>query len=177
MTDAITTSDYGSLVEPTTLRIERMLPGPVERVWSYLVDSEKRRRWLASGDMPLTVGATFTLTWRNDELTDPPGERPEGFGTEHSMVSRILAVDVPRRLAFTFGTQSEVEITLEPAGASVRLILVHRRVPERSFLLNVSAGWHAHLDLLVAAVGEHQPTAFWDSFKRLKSAYDARLPA
>ncbi len=170
-------SDYGTLVEPTTLRIERLMPGPMERIWSYLVDSDKRRRWLAAGEMPLKEGATFELTWRNDELTDPPGERPAGFGTEHSMVSRILAVDPPRRIAFTFGTQSEVEITLEPAGDSVRLTLVHRRVPERSFLLNVSAGWHAHLDLLVAATREERPMAFWDAFRRLKSDYDTRLPA
>ena len=34
---------YGELVEPTTLRIQRLLPGPVERIWAYLVDGEKRR--------------------------------------------------------------------------------------------------------------------------------------
>jgi uncharacterized protein YndB with AHSA1/START domain len=177
MTDTMEASGYGALVEPTTLRIERLMPGPVDRIWRYLVDSDKRRRWLAAGEMPMTEGASFELTWRNDELTDPPGERPDGFGAEHSMVSRMLAIDPPHRLAFTFGTQSEVEITLEPAGASVRLILIHRRVPDRSFLLNVSAGWHAHLDLLVAAARDERPAAFWDQFRRLKSEYDARLPA
>ena len=27
-----------TLVEPGTVRLERLLPGPVERVWAYLTD-------------------------------------------------------------------------------------------------------------------------------------------
>ena len=34
--------DYGELIEPTTLRIQRLLPGPIERIWAYLTDSELR---------------------------------------------------------------------------------------------------------------------------------------
>src|SRR5512132_2001373 len=78
MIDWTTKDAYGVLVEPTTLKIERVLPGPIERVWSYLTDSEMRRKWLASGEMELAVGAPFELVWRNDELTDPPGQRPDG---------------------------------------------------------------------------------------------------
>lgn len=50
---------YGRLVEPATLKIERELPGPIERVWAYLTDSSLRRQWLASGDMSLQAGSTF----------------------------------------------------------------------------------------------------------------------
>ena len=35
---------YGELIEPATLKIERLLPGPIERIWSYLTDSELRRQ-------------------------------------------------------------------------------------------------------------------------------------
>jgi hypothetical protein len=31
-----------------------------------------------------------------------------------------------------------------------RMIVRHRRVTDRATLLNVSAGWHMHLDILVA---------------------------
>lgn len=34
---------YATLPAPATVRIERVLPGPVERVWAYLTESEKRR--------------------------------------------------------------------------------------------------------------------------------------
>ena len=41
---------YGELIEPTTLRIQRLLPGPIERIWAYLTDSELRSKWMAAGD-------------------------------------------------------------------------------------------------------------------------------
>ena len=52
---------YGVLTDPVTLRIERRLPGPIERIWSYLTDGELRRQWLASGDMKLEAGSSFEL--------------------------------------------------------------------------------------------------------------------
>lgn len=35
-------NDYGMIIEPGTLRIQRLLPGPIERVWAYLTESDKR---------------------------------------------------------------------------------------------------------------------------------------
>jgi hypothetical protein len=78
MTDTIANDDRAVATAPDTIRIERLLPGPIERVWSYLTQSELRRRWLASGDMDLRPGASFTLTWRNDELTAALRPRPDG---------------------------------------------------------------------------------------------------
>ncbi len=34
---------------PTTLTVERTLPGPIERVWAYLTEPDKRARWLGGG--------------------------------------------------------------------------------------------------------------------------------
>ena len=51
MTDFASPSAYGVLTEPATLRIERLLPGPIERVWAYLTESDLRRKWLAAGEM------------------------------------------------------------------------------------------------------------------------------
>ncbi len=113
---------YGVLTEPATLTIQRMLPGPIERVWAYLTESDLRRKWLASGQMELKVGAPFEFVWRNSELTDPPGKRPEGFGEEHRMESRITELDPPRKLAFTWGKEdSDVSFALEPRGEKVLL--------------------------------------------------------
>jgi uncharacterized protein YndB with AHSA1/START domain len=44
--------------------MQRRLPGPIERVWAYLFDSDLRRLWLASGAMTLQPGASFELVWR-----------------------------------------------------------------------------------------------------------------
>jgi uncharacterized protein YndB with AHSA1/START domain len=177
MTDLATLSAYGELIEPLTLKIQRLLPGPVDRVWAYLTQSELRRQWLASGQMEMKAGTPFELVWRNDELSDPPGARPDGFGAEHRLESRILALEPNRKLAIAWN-QGEVSFELEPAGDKVLLTIIHRRLPDRAQLLNVSAGWHAHLDVLATRIsGKPQTASFWDTWSKLKAEYEKRLPA
>jgi len=177
MTDVASLDDHGVLIEPATLRIQRLLPGPIERVWAWLTQSDLRRRWLAAGDMDMKAGAPFELVWRNDELTDPPGQKPEGFGSEHRMQSQIIALDPPRELTFTWNGSGDVTFALEPQGDDVLLTITHRRLPNRDMLLKVSAGWHMHLDILAARAREQEPAPFWDGWLRLKEDYDRRLPA
>jgi uncharacterized protein YndB with AHSA1/START domain len=177
MTDLATLDAYGVLTEPSTLTIKRRLPGPVERIWAYLTDSDLRRKWLASGVMGSQPGASFTLTWRNDDLMDQPGHRPDGFSAEHSMESRILTFDPPRRLAYTFGQSGEVTFDLEPVGKDVLLTLVHRRLPEGAMRLKIAAGWHTHLDVLAARAAAREPGfPFWDHWASLKDDYARRIP-
>ena len=168
---------WGVLTEPATLTIRRVLPGPIERVWAYLTDSDLRRQWLAAGRMELAVGAPFELVWRNDELTDPPGERPAGFAAEHRMQSRITELDPPRKISFTWGDNGDVTFELAPAGNRVLLTVIHRRLRDRNMTLMVGAGWHMHLDILLARAGGTEPEPFWDGWSRLKKEYDKRVPA
>jgi len=177
MTDFATPNAYGALTEPATLTIERLLPGPIERVWAYLTESELRRKWLAAGPMEMKVGAPFEFVWRNDELTDPPGQRPPDFGDEHRMQSRITEVDPPRKLAFAWQGSGDVSFELEPRGDHVLLTVIHRRLPDRATLLKVGAGWHMHLDILVARATGKQPPPFWEGWSRLQKEYDKRMPA
>lgn len=173
-----TTPDaYGVLTEPATLTIQRLLPGPIERVWAYLTESELRRQWLAAGAMELRVGTTFELVWHNDELTDPPGQRPPGMDAEHRMQGRIIELDIPHRLTFTWPGCGEVSFELEASGEDVLLTVIHRRLPDRDMTLMVGAGWHMHLDLLVARTTGTETGPFWDGWNRLKQEYDQRLPA
>ena len=127
--------------------------------------------------MEMKVGAPFEFVWRNDELTDPPGERPPGFREEFRMESRITELDPPRKLSFTWQGQGDVTFELEPKGSEVLLTVIHRRVPDRSTLLNVGTGWHMHLDMLVARIRTNEPGPFWDGWSRLKKEYERRLPA
>jgi uncharacterized protein YndB with AHSA1/START domain len=177
MTEPTTLERHGALTEPATLTLQRLLPGPIERVWAYLTDSDLRRQWFAAGAMDAAVGAPVDLVWRNDELTDPPGARLEGPSGEHRMTVRVTEVDPPRRLAITWGESGAVSFELEPRGRDVLLTLVHRRLPERPVRLNVASGWHAHLDILEAKMRGERPEPFWDAITRLKADYDRRLPA
>ena len=167
---------YGELIEPTTLRIQRLLPGPIERIWAYLTDSDLRSKWLAAGAMEMKVGAPVELVWRNDELNDPPSQRPADFPEERRMQSQITELDPLRKLSIAWNNSGDVTFELEPKGAGVLLTVTHRRLPDRSTMLKVSAGWHMHLDVLVAIANGTKPAPFWDGMMRLHQDYDKRLP-
>ena len=128
--DAYSVPDaYGVLTEPASLKIQRLLPGPIERVWAYLTQSELRRQWLAAGQMDTRAGAEFEFVWRNDELTDPPGQRPPGFPEERRMRSRVIAVDPPRRLVIAWGAAGEVSFR---AGVTRRRRVAYRHSSPRA---------------------------------------------
>lgn len=166
---------YGSLIEPATLRIERVLPDPIERVWAYLTDGEPRKLWLAAGAMEPRVGTSFELVWRNDELTTSPGTKPPGFGAEHRIQSRITTFDPPRRLAYTWG-EGEVRFDLERQADRVLLTITHTRLRDREMTLMVGAGWHMHLAILEARLSGGETEPFWDGWVRLRAEYDRRVP-
>jgi len=189
MTDNSTTrtsvsmpDEYAVVTGPATVRIERMLPGPIERVWSYLTDSNKRGTWLAAGEMDLRVGGRVEHIFHNNTLTeddDPPPQKHAGSADEHRLTGRILALDPPRLLQYSWfegDNESELRIELTPVGAKVRLVLTHSRLGNRNEMVGVSGGWHAHLDVLAARLSDREPDGFWRSFNRLEAEYEERIP-
>jgi len=176
MNDHATLDAFGTVTEPSTLTIRRLLPGPIERIWSYLTDSDMRRKWLAAGDMDMSVGAPFEFVWRNDELSATPGSRPEGFPEEQRMESRITELDPPNRISFTWQGSGDVTFDLEPRGKQVLLTVIHRSLPASS-KLGISAGWHMHLDILAARAEGKEPTSFWEGWTELRKEYERRLQA
>jgi uncharacterized protein YndB with AHSA1/START domain len=168
-------SAYATIAAPRTVHLQRLLPGPAQRVWDYLTRSELRRQWLAAGDMQPVADTPFTLTWRNDELTDPPGTRPDGFNAEERMDSTIVEYDAPRRLVFTWG-EGDVALDLEPRGDQVLLTVTHRGISDRRNMVMIGAGWHQHLDTLAARLRGTEPAPFWDGWTQLHAEYEARIP-
>lgn len=175
MTDTVTTGAFGERIDPASVRLERILPGPIERVWDYLTRSDLRGQWLATGDMDLRVGGKVDLTWRNDELTGHREARPEGVQAVHQQESEIIRIEAPRLLAFGWAGGSDVTFELEPQGDEVKLTVTHRRARDRSQLLGVSAGWHAHLDVLAARLEGRDVPPFWANWTTLRAGYDQRL--
>jgi uncharacterized protein YndB with AHSA1/START domain len=166
--------DYGTLSDSSTLTIHRWLPGPVERIWTYLTDSDLRRKWLAAGDMPLASGASMELVWRNDDLSDPSDPRPPGFPEEQRMASHVVSVDPMRMLTIAWG-KGDVTFELTPKGDKVLLTLTHRGLDDRGARTMIAAGWHMHLDILLARVSGKGAGSFWSGWTRLKGLYDDRL--
>jgi uncharacterized protein YndB with AHSA1/START domain len=167
----------GTVTDANTLRMQRRLPGPIERVWAYLSDSDLRRQWLASGTMSLQPGATFELVWRNDELSGSAAERPEGFSAVSRATCQFVEVEPPRRMRYIWPGVGEVSIELEPVGHDVMLTLTHRQLEGERLILNVCAGWHAHLELLIAHLEGTKPPSLWSAWKRHRTDYEEQLCA
>lgn len=169
----------GVVTEPGTVRIERMLPGPVERVWDYLTSSEKRRLWLAGGTMELRPGGTVEHLFRHPELSAEPTPEPfREFDTSPVMLGEVTECDPPRLLAYTWpGDNGASEVTFElfPEGKQVLLVLTHRRLPDTEMMVRVAGGWDAHLGILIDRLSGTEPRGFWSTFGRLETAYRQRF--
>ena len=176
-------SDYGVVTEAGAVRFERLLPAPVERVWDYLTDSELRRKWFAGGEMELRPGGSLTLVFRNGELSPVDEEVPEKFRKYEGFESRgeVVRAEPPRLLVFTWfeesGPPTEVSWELEPDGDRTRLTLTHRRLANRAAMVDVSGGWHLHLDVLEDVLGGRTPRPFWARQQALEAQYGDRIPA
>jgi len=170
---------YGRITAPAEIRFERLLPGPIEMVWEFLVDSDKRGQWLASGPMELKEGGAVELRFQHRDLSPhraPPPERYKEMDEKgHISQERVLRIEPPRLLAISWGN-SDVTFELVPEGKNVRLILTHRHLPDRAKMVQSSGGWHAHLDILVERANGRIPPAFWTVFGRIEDEYEKRYP-
>jgi len=172
-------TSYGRIVAPAEIRFERLLPGPIERVWQFLVDSDKRGQWLASGPMELKPGGALELRFRHRDLSPDKAPPPERFRemdeTGHIAHERVLRIEPPRLLSISWGG-SDVTFELFPEGEKVCLVLTHRRLPDRAAMIMTSGGWHTHLAILVERAHGRTPPAFWTVFGAIESQYEMLYP-
>lgn len=174
--------DYGVVTEPRTVRLERLLPGPIERVWAYLTESEKRGKWFASGPMELRAGGKLEFHFHNSELAPGSGPPPERFKDCEGMVStgHVVRCEPPHVLSFVWGEEqgdeSEVTFELTNQGDQVLMVLTHRNLRNRQELVSVASGWHVHLGVLMDQLNGRQPKAFWSKVEQMEAEYDKRIP-
>lgn len=175
-------SDYGVLTAPDTLRIERMLPGPIERVWQYLTQSELRAKWLAEGEVETCIGGRVEHTFRNSELSpeqDIPPPQYSGCAGDVPMLGKVTACKPLELLSYIWnagsGEESEVSFQLEAQQDQVKLTLTHKRLTNANTRLSVSAGWHTHLNILRDLLQGKTPQGFWRVHSQLEAEYKARL--
>ncbi len=167
----------GKFHGPAEVRLVRMLPGPVERVWAYLTDPEKRARWFAGGPMELRPGGkvTFHVQHKNlapDEI--PPEEQRASHEGNRSISGTVTRCEPPHVLAFTFSHYGESEATFEltPQGRDVRLVLTHRgKGGDLSYMAGFGSGWHVHLAHLVALLEGAPRPPFWPLHAQLREPY------
>ena len=175
-------SHYGERIDNTTVRFERLLPGPIERVWEYLTEGDKRAKWLCGGGTELRVGGRVDMQFHNASLsTRPDIEPPEKYRDlpeRPTFSGTVTRCEPPRLLAHTWDFEndpSEVCYELEEVGDRVRLVLTHRKLASFEELISASGGWHTHLDILEDVLGGREPKAFWKTHTPLEAEYERRF--
>ncbi|MBP7483617.1 MAG: SRPBCC family protein [Lacunisphaera sp.] len=168
--------DRAKFPAPGEIRIMRTLPGPIERIWTYLTDPAKRAKWFAGGPMELRAGGKMALLFQHKNISPtetPPAEHACHHDGGESMPGTVLRCEPPRVLSYTFGDNSDVTFELIPQDDKVLLILTHRsRGDDLSSLTGFASGWHTHLAILLAQLeGKTQPL-FWATHARLKADYE-----
>jgi uncharacterized protein YndB with AHSA1/START domain len=171
-------TDYAS-ASGTTLRIERRLPGPIERVWSYLVEPEKRALWFVGGTWDLRVGGEARAEWNHTRLSHEP--TPEAWKDFDGItsISTITRIEPPNLLAYRSEMEGmgEFEITFElrPDGKDVIFSITQAPVASAQGKASFGSGWHAYLDILEDRLKGAEPRGFWTNFDRLQAEYAMRF--
>jgi uncharacterized protein YndB with AHSA1/START domain len=161
-------------------RVVRLLPGPIERVWSYLMEGEKRKTWFTDGTIEPRVGGRVNLLFRHANIA-PAGESPpEKYKQVHDpgvpMTGEVTQYDAPRLLGITWegetpGEHSEVIFELTPQGRDVQFTLTHKKLSSDAERADVSSGWHLHTAVLHARLAGNTPPPLWAAHDRLEAFY------
>ncbi len=160
----------GVFLDNSTVRFERLLPGPIERVWDYLTKSEYLETWLAGVEGDWRPGGEIMLSFTFSAHDDCGDSSAAGVVQDY---------DPPRLLSYTWrevdsqGQEkpaSIVRFELTPEGDKVRLILTHRKLSTAE-MPGFGAGWDSHLHYLAARLGGKPVRPFIELFEPALAHY------
>jgi len=143
-----------------TVRVERRLAHPPERVWRAVSEPAGLAAWFpATVEIDLRIGGQVTFSFGSDgEVTD---------------------LDPPRLLAFTWSGE-HIRFELEPDGDGTRFRLTHT-FPDRSAGASSAAGWQECIEALSRSldglpVPPSDPAAIRAEHERLLAEFGLATP-
>jgi uncharacterized protein YndB with AHSA1/START domain len=149
---------------PDTIRLERTLDAPTDKVWRYLTDAELRREWFMGGTDARADGE-FEVINDHDNLSDEEAPYPESYaqykGTKWN--EKVIRFDPPRLLETTFqgGKNGTVTYELFPHGDRTRLVLTHSGIQSGTGAQDFGSGWNSHLTVLQEKLAGRRVPNFW----------------
>lgn len=171
------------LLNGKTLRYERDLAHPIDRVWHVLTDEGETAYWFPGKIIgPREVGATVKFEFGRkpagvmaDDLAALIDSKQAAFENAPSEVfeGRIEVFDPPRVFALTWaGDQLRFELTVQ--GNGTKLVFDYTFVEAEA--ADVGAGWHISLDWLSRRLGDDSALITRADFEELEGLYKRAMP-
>ncbi|MEZ6022605.1 MAG: SRPBCC family protein [Hyphomonadaceae bacterium] len=175
--------EHTEILSGDSIRIERVLAAPPQRIWDYIVDPEKRARWFCGGDAMRDTGQRFAFAFNHTRITpepEPNAPPREPGAPDFVSYGEVLEFMPPRLLKFMWeqkaNARSEVMFELTPEGDGTRVVITHTRLPSRGDVLSVGGGWNAHLDMLADELAARTHGPFWSQYAAYKATLEPKLP-
>jgi len=134
----LTTNDDGT----ATIRFERRIGHPIERVWAALTEPGELIAWWGDADVELREDGRFDVRWLNTDAA----------GNAAHMHATITRLDPPRLLELEGDIHGVLRWELRPEEDGTVLRFSSTLELPEEFRLKVLAGWHFHLDALATAL-------------------------
>jgi uncharacterized protein YndB with AHSA1/START domain len=166
----VMTNEMGQILNSHSVRFERILPVPIETAWQYITSVDSLATWLCSPKTTMELSSGGRVNLRFDQA-DPAN------GATYNVRGIVEECTPPRVFAYSwfdtsFDLTSRVRFELEARGQETRLVMTHTHLPP-DFMPKVGAGWHAHLDQLIAVMKGETPPEFFGEYNELFKRYSA----
>jgi uncharacterized protein YndB with AHSA1/START domain len=160
----------GEMSNVPCVTFTRLLPGPIERVWSYLTDPKKLPTW---------YGEVASIEPRQGGKVRLVDGHIRGIVTQwqppHKLVYTWNVFDADdAENAVSAYPESYPTFELEARGMNVLLTFKHFPVLER-FIPQNAMGWHTMLDMLTAALNDQPVKARAEYVARNAAIYGVDL--
>ena len=154
-------TDYGTTSwddDRATVHFERWIDAAIDAVWDAISTDEGLEAWLAPAKVNLA----------------PDGEVQVDFGEDGLAGGAIIELVPGQVLEYNWGFPGEpdsiLRIELEASEGGTTLRLNHRLLPSDQ-AVGYGAGWHAHIDQLVAVVTGQEVSDWMERFTELLPEY------
>jgi len=150
----------GEIIPESAVRFVRILPGPVEKVWALLTQTERLPEWYGEGTIEPREGGNVQLMGGHIRGV-VTGWRPHSllaytwnvFDPGETSASSSEAVGQSKKSRYPI---SYLEFALARENKAVKLTLTHRPIPAE-FQKQTAMGWHTMLDLVEASLNDECP--------------------
>jgi len=169
----------GVIVNSHTVRIERLLPGPIDRVWEYFSKPEYVSFWLMECTLEPKLQGLISL--KSEPI-------PEGTIANNQVEPQVTIIrglirefDPPRLIAcswyqHSYGVATNLRVELEQRDDQVLVVLTHSHL-DPEFMAAVAAGWHTNFETLIALIRGEEKPELDPIFKELLEEYRVLVAA